>query len=190
MNVLTACRDVKELLPAAQLACNMFLRECKKRELPALITETYCSQERQNYLYEQGRIQSRTGVTWTKNSRHTGRCAWDICQNVRGQEYSDKAFFKKCGEVAKELGITWGGEWSTPDLPHFEVKSDWKPKEVNEVVKHYEKVVEVPTWARPMVQDMIRKGCFANPNKLHLSDDMLRIMAVIGRYQKSNNELL
>jgi peptidoglycan L-alanyl-D-glutamate endopeptidase CwlK len=51
--------------------------------------------------------------------------AWDICKNVKGQEYSDKAFFKKAGEIAKTLGITWGGTWNTPDEPHFEIKSDW-----------------------------------------------------------------
>lgn len=152
MNVQTTCRDVKELLPAAQLACNMFLQECKRRGLPVLITETYRSQARQDYLYEQGRSRAGQVVTWTKNSRHTGRCAWDICKNVKGQEYSDKAFFLKCGEVAKELDIAWGGEWDTPDLPHFEVKKDWKMKEVDEVVEKDKIIVDGKAYQVEMIR--------------------------------------
>ena len=98
-----------------------------------LITETYRSQERQDYLYQQGRTRSGKVVTWTHNSRHTSRRAWDVCQNIKGKEYSDANFFKKCGEIAKKLGITWGGTWkSSPDTPHFEISTDWKsPKTIS-----------------------------------------------------------
>ena len=26
------------------------------------------------------------------------------------------------------MGITWGGDWSTPDMPHFEVPEGWEYK--------------------------------------------------------------
>lgn len=127
MDVSTACRDRSQLSVQAQKACALFLEECKKQGLNVLITETYRSQERQNWLYEQGRSREGKVVTWTKNSRYTSRRAWDICKNVKGQEYSDKTFFKKCAEVAALLGITWGGEWkNSPDTPHFEIDLDWK----------------------------------------------------------------
>ena len=124
-NVTQSCRDISELTPLAQTACNLFLSRCKAKGLNVLITETYRSQERQNYLYEQGRTRPGNIVTWTKNSRHTSRRAWDICKNVKGQEYSDNSFFKACGDIAKELNITWGGTWSTPDTPHFEISESW-----------------------------------------------------------------
>ena len=120
-----AVRDINELLPVAQRACRLFLSECEKEGLPVLITETYRSQARQNELYAQGRTKPGKVVTWTKNSRHTSRLAWDICKNVKGAEYSDTSFFKKCGAIAKKLGITWGGDWKTPDMPHFEVTKSW-----------------------------------------------------------------
>ena len=174
------CRDINALSPVAQKACRAFLAACEKEGLPVLITETYRSQARQDYLYAQGRTKAGKVVTWTRNSHHTGRMAWDICKNVKGQEYADAAFFAKCGAIAKRLGITWGGTWDTPDQPHFEVTKDWK--EESEVVKYYETLNEVPTWAKSLVQDMITKGCFADPDKLHLSDDMLRTMALMQRY--------
>lgn len=183
-NETKACRDISALSPVAQRACRAFLRECEKEGLPVLITETYRSQVRQDYLYAQGRTRAGKVVTWTRNSRHTGRMAWDICKNVKGQEYADAAFFAACGRIAKRLGITWGGTWDTPDKPHFEVTKDWKGEEESEVVKYYETLDEVPTWAKSLVQDMIAKGCFADVDKLHLSDDMLRTMALMHRYNK------
>lgn len=119
------CRQLKELSPNAYIACELFLNECKNQGLNVLITETYRSQERQNYIYEQGRTRPGQKITWTKKSNHTSRYAWDICKNVKGHEYDDNAFFKKCGEVAKKLGITWGGTWKTPDMPHMEISSNW-----------------------------------------------------------------
>ena len=134
MSITQTCRDISELTPMAQKACNLFMKRCKEQGLNVLITETYRSQARQNYLYEQGRTRPGKKVTWTKNSRHTSRRAWDICKNVKGAEYSDNAFFKACGEVAKELGIAWGGTWKTPDTPHFEIDTNWKiPKEESEM---------------------------------------------------------
>ena len=92
-DITTACRDISALTPQAQKACNLFMAKCKSAGLNVLITETYRSQERQSYLYKQGRTRSGQVVTWTLNSRHTSRRAWDICKNVKGQEYSDSSFF-------------------------------------------------------------------------------------------------
>ena len=54
MSVTTVCKDISELTAPAQKACRLFLSECERRGLKVRITETYRSQERQNYLYEQG----------------------------------------------------------------------------------------------------------------------------------------
>lgn len=131
MSIHTACRDISELCPTAQKACRLFLEKCEEKGLKVLITETYRSQERQNYLYEQGRTRSGKIVTWTKSSRHTSRRAWDICKNKKGEEYSDSNFFKECGKIANELGITWGGTWKQADTPHFEIDKNWSYKEEN-----------------------------------------------------------
>lgn len=122
-DVTTACRDIAELTPLAQKACNLFMAKCKAAGYDIFITETYRSQERQNYLYSLGRTRPGNIVTWTKNSRHTNRRAWDIA--TRGGNLYDESVLRKCGEIAKKLGITWGGTWSTPDTPHFEISASW-----------------------------------------------------------------
>ena len=181
-DVLTTCRDINKLMPQAQNACNLFLAECKKQGLDVLITETYRSQERQDYLYSQGRTRPGNKVTWTKNSRHTSRRAWDICKNVKGGEYSDYSFFKKCGDIAKTYNITWGGTWSTPDVPHFEIDENWAYKgdeiDMDELKKLQDRIAELeariaeisqpemiynyidnnmPEWAKSSVQKAVDK---------------------------------
>ncbi|PHV71923.1 hypothetical protein CS063_00125 [Sporanaerobium hydrogeniformans] len=136
MGTTDQCRDIKQLNPIAQKACNLFLEECKKQGVQIFITETYRSQKRQNWLYEQGRSRPGQVVTWTKKSNHTGRMAWDIACSPPQALYDSKVL-SKAGTIAKQLGITWGGLWSTPDAPHFEVTSKWQEpkKEEPEVTK-------------------------------------------------------
>ncbi|WP_179865425.1 peptidoglycan-binding protein [Bacillus sp. AFS017336] len=126
VDVTKTCRDINELLPAAQKAVKLFLDECKKAELDIFITETYRSQARQDYLYSYGRTREGEKVTWTRSSNHTCRLAWDIAVN-KPKDLYDSPTLKKAGEIAKGLGITWGGTWKQADFPHFEVKKDWVP---------------------------------------------------------------
>ena len=88
----------------------------------------------------------------------------------------------KAGEVAKKLGITWGGKWSTPDKPHFEVSANWvEPVEEEEEVKRYNTIDEIPEWGRDVIQLMIDKGAFADVKHLNLSEDMVRMFVFNNR---------
>lgn len=180
-NVATACRDIGELSPLAQTACNLFLSECKKQGLNIFITETYRSQDRQNYLYALGRTEPGKIVTWTRNSRHTSRLAWDIA--CKGANLYNNETLSKAGQIAAKLGITWGGNWDTPDRPHFEISKDWKaPKEETEMPeKRYNTIAELPEWAKPTIQHLVNCKKIADGNKLDLSMDMIRILVMMNR---------
>ncbi|WP_421927626.1 M15 family metallopeptidase [Lysinibacillus capsici] len=125
-SVTTTCRDISELLPAAQTACRLLFQECFKAGIKNIfITETYRSQERHKYLYEQGRTRPGNIVTWTLDSNHKSRLAWDIAVGPPQSLY-DVAILNRVGDIARKLGITWGGVWSAQiDRPHFEVKPTW-----------------------------------------------------------------
>jgi peptidoglycan L-alanyl-D-glutamate endopeptidase CwlK len=142
----TPCRTLTALTAQAQTACAYFLEKCQAQNLPVLITETYRSQARQNYLYCQGRTPAaciQKGlpkdfatthanpnaaiVTWTLKSRHTTGLAWDVCKNLKGHAYDDPDFFRQIGQIAQDLGLIWGGTWDTPDTPHIELPNDWQP---------------------------------------------------------------
>jgi len=200
----TIYNSITELSPKAQEACNLFLQECSKKGLKVKITETYRSQERQNELYAQGRTTSGSIVTWTKKSRHTSRMAWDICQNIKGKEWED-IFFKECGYIAEDLGIMWGGNWKTPDKPHFEINESWSyggydemtaeekeefaalQREVKELKENSEKIYhyteELPEYAKPIIQKLLDKGIFSgkSDSDLALSETMMRMLVINDR---------
>ncbi|MFJ7407106.1 MULTISPECIES: M15 family metallopeptidase [unclassified Lysinibacillus] len=125
-SVTTTCRDLAELLPAAQTACRLLFQECYKAGIKNIfITETYRSQERQKYLYAQGRTRPGQIVTWTLDSNHKSRLAWDIAVGPPQSLY-DVVTLNRVGAIAKKLGIEWGGTWKNAiDRPHFEVKPTW-----------------------------------------------------------------
>ena len=131
-------KNITSLTPAAQQACRAFLAACKAQGVNLIITETKRSQDRQNQLFGQGRTRTECAargispsyakpeekkVTWTLNSNHKSGQAWDIAVLKDGAiDWGYTAGFWKAGAIAKSLGITWGGDWVKPDMPHFEYK--------------------------------------------------------------------
>lgn len=126
-DITTTVRDISELTTTAQKACRLFLSACRSAGYDIFLTETYRSKERQEYLYSLGRTRPGRIVTWTKNSRHISRRAWDIA--THGANLYDETILSRCGTIAARFGIIWGGNWGTPDTPHFEINTSWKPPE-------------------------------------------------------------
>ncbi len=127
-------RDIKDLNPVLQRGATEFLKRCKDRGLEVLITQTLRDVEYQNYLYEQGRTTEGKIVTNARGgeSYHNFGLAFDICKNIKGQEYSDLSFFKKCGEVWTEMGGVWGGNFEGfVDNPHFEFTNGLSTSELS-----------------------------------------------------------
>lgn len=69
-----------ELKPEYHYAADQFLVDCDAQGLEFRITEAYRSQERQNSYWLIGRrgIPGEEKVTWTLNSNHTKREAFDV----------------------------------------------------------------------------------------------------------------
>ena len=117
-------RDINLLRFDVAKNCQILLERCRERGLAVLVTSTVRDDAYQEYLYQQGR--TRPGSIVTNGRRPTfhwteAGLAFDICKNVKGEEYSDTAFFRQVAALAKEMGFSWGGDWkSFPDLPHFQ----------------------------------------------------------------------
>lgn len=118
------CRDLNELHPYVKHLAEKLLAECKKQGLNIIVTETYRTVERQDYLYAQGRTRPGNIVTnakgSSKSSIHQWRLAFDICNNKRGDEYN-RTILNKVGQIGKSIGLEWGGDWTSfVDTPHFQ----------------------------------------------------------------------
>jgi peptidoglycan L-alanyl-D-glutamate endopeptidase CwlK len=125
-----ASRAIKDMVKELQLKYAAFAARMGEACVPFIITCTYRSQEEQDLLYAQGRTQPGRIVTWTKNSMHTKRRAFDIaiCKDgipnwnvkvdVNGDQVGD---YEEAGHIAESVGLEWGGRWSKPDYCHFQL---------------------------------------------------------------------
>lgn len=123
---MLSSRNIKYLQNILQRGVEEFLKRCSEKNLNVLITQTLRDSEYQNYLYAKGRTEPGSIVTNARGgeSYHNYGLAFDICKNVKGQEYDDLEFFKRCGEIWTEMGGTWGGNFKYfKDYPHFDLSN-------------------------------------------------------------------
>ena len=111
--------DLQYLRADVRANCETFLALCKEAGLNVKVTETVRDDEYQRYLAANG-YAAKTATVPTFHSVKAG-LAFDICKNVKGHEYDDLSFFDRCGQIAKQVGFSWGGDWkSFPDKPHIQ----------------------------------------------------------------------
>lgn len=131
-------RSLAELLPSVrQLAIHFLaLGEIRLAEaypdriLKVRVTSTYRDAEMQDSLYAKGRTAPGRKVTNARggDSWHQYRCAWDVVVWVDGRITWEPEYYRLLGEVAKDMGLTWGGDWNGDgqqqsedfDLVHFQ----------------------------------------------------------------------
>ena len=111
--------ELKYLRADVRVNCEKFLALCKEAGLNVRVTQTVRDDEYQRLLGAQG-YAAKTATRPTFHSVKAG-LAFDICKNVKGHEYDDPSFFACCGQIGKQVGFSWGGDWrSFPDRPHFQ----------------------------------------------------------------------
>ena len=122
-------RNVKELHPRLQEKISQLQVLCAKENLQLGIGECFRSAKEQDELYAQGRTKPGNRVTNARGSSYSSQHQWgiafDFFKNVKGQEYSDNYFFTRVSQLAKSIGLAWGGDWHSPvDKPHLYLP-DW-----------------------------------------------------------------
>ena len=111
--------ELRYLRADVRVNCETFLALCKEAGLNVKVTETVRDDEYQRYLAANG-YASKTATRPTFHSVKAG-LAFDICKNMKGHEYDDLSFFDRCGQIAKQVGFSWGGDWkSFKDRPHIQ----------------------------------------------------------------------
>jgi len=126
-----ASRKIEDLVPELQTLFHEFSMQMHDAGLQFIVTCTYRSQDEQDELYARGRTKPGNKVTWTRNSRHTrrtafdialvkdGKVSWDIKADVNDNDIAD---YEEAGEIGESVGLEWGGRWKTPDRPHFQLR--------------------------------------------------------------------
>ncbi len=129
MDATKVCSDLNELNPKTRLAVEYLQRACSAQGIPIKIFETYRPQNRQDYLYAQGRTRSGNIVTWTKSSQHTKRNAVDIIHPTKLWDMPD-SYWRQLADIAKEIGFECGYFWTPQDKPHFQLNAGVEPRDI------------------------------------------------------------
>jgi len=145
------CSDLKELNKMVRTMLELAIADIKSQGVNPLVVETYRQQQRQNYLYCQGRTiyeavikginnafataycSPKSGkITWTLNSVHKSRKAVDVVPQrlVNGKmvaiwntkDPQTQIIIRTMQKYGFEAGANWT---SSPDSPHFQVKGDF-----------------------------------------------------------------
>jgi D-alanyl-D-alanine carboxypeptidase len=114
------------LAPAFRAAVEAAIAECNSEpnSLDAMVYETYRSNELQVVYFARGRsvIPPTAPVTNAMNnlfSWHGYGLAVDVIHRTKHWNAGDQ-WFRKVAEIFKKHGCKWGGDWTKPDLPHFQ----------------------------------------------------------------------
>jgi peptidoglycan L-alanyl-D-glutamate endopeptidase CwlK len=87
------------------------------------VSSTYRDHTYQDWLFAQGRTRAGNIVTNARSGQswHNWRLAFDVFQNIRGEEWNNADFFATAGRIWVEMGGEWGGNWTGfTDRPHMQ----------------------------------------------------------------------
>jgi len=122
---MISSRNLNDLLPVVKSKVERFMGLCVANGIDLLVTSTYRDNESQNALYAQGRTAPGSIVTNAKGGQsfHNFQCAVDVVPLVNGKPDWDGShpIWAKLGELGKQAGLEWAGEWKTfKELAHFQ----------------------------------------------------------------------
>jgi peptidoglycan L-alanyl-D-glutamate endopeptidase CwlK len=137
------------LTPETRDLCLVFISVAADQGIPVRLTQAWRSSKVQNALWWQGRtdraevnaLREEAGLaplkSWERNkvvtnapagsSRHEFGEAFDVVPMRWDQRLVPNwasPHWKKLGEIGEALGLVWGGRWTKPDRPHFNLKQE------------------------------------------------------------------
>lgn len=120
-------RNISDLHPTLERACYEFIRRMDDNGFSHVgISSTYRDNVYQEHLFSKGRTRPGNIVTNARGGQsvHNYRLAFDFFQNIRGKEWNDNSFWNTGGNIWREMGGVWGGDWKHfVDRPHCEYTS-------------------------------------------------------------------
>jgi hypothetical protein len=116
--------DLMLLAPRFRSAVDAALIDCAARGLDAVVYEGYRSADTQAAYFRRGRTQIPptkpvTNAQSNLQSWHGYGLAVDVISKAQAWN-AGATWFAQVADVFKSHGCSWGGDWTDPDLPHFQ----------------------------------------------------------------------
>jgi peptidoglycan LD-endopeptidase CwlK len=118
--------DLQYLAPQFRLAVESALDECNDstHRLNAMVYETFRSNALQGVYYARGRTVKPPA--WTVTNARSNLFSWhgyglavDVINRQSGWD-AGNPWFREVADIFKRHDCKWGGDWSSPDRPHFQ----------------------------------------------------------------------
>jgi peptidoglycan L-alanyl-D-glutamate endopeptidase CwlK len=128
--------NIATLHPRLQPIARALIAAAARRGMNFKITSGTRTFAEQDALYEQGRTEPGKRVTNARggSSNHNYGIAFDVTEfeaDNRTPIY-DGPNYRKLSLFGKELGLFWGGDWTSPvDEPHYELRPAWAGADEN-----------------------------------------------------------
>src|SRR5258705_592795 len=116
-------RKPEDLHPLVVEKARQLIELAQADGIEILVTSTLRSFEEQAELFAIDRVKLGKIVTNDKagESWHNFGLAFDVVPLVNGKAIWDSPFWKRIGDLGKQIELTWGGDFkSFKDKPHFE----------------------------------------------------------------------
>lgn len=128
-------RNLEDLHPLVIERARELVKLAETDGIEILVTSTLRTFEEQAELFAIGRTKPGNKVTNAKagESWHNFGLAFDVVPLVNGKAVWDTPFWNRIGELGKQVGLFWGGDFKTfKDKPHFEFHPDLTLAQANQ----------------------------------------------------------
>ena len=146
-------KDLDKLHHIVREALISLMTTIHAEQLHFKIFETWRDPLRQMILYCQGREYPGAKITWSKMSLHSVGLAVDfvLCDsngNLTSDSWKYEGYedrWDRFGELAKQYGFEWGGDWKTPDRPHIQISGGLTIEQI--IYDNYDNVIPFRDYA-------------------------------------------
>jgi peptidoglycan L-alanyl-D-glutamate endopeptidase CwlK len=102
------------------------LEQCEAAGIPCDVVQSTRTMSEQERIYNQGRTSPGSVVSHAKpgDSYHNYGLAVDIVPRPYRSLPNwnpEGPLWDRIGAIGKSIGLEWGGDWSSKDLPHFQL---------------------------------------------------------------------
>lgn len=120
--------NITTLLPEVQPLARALVQKAATNGIQIKVISGLRTYAEQDALYAKGRSEPGKKVTNAKGgySNHNFGIAFDIGVFSGNRYLGDAPQYKAVGALGMELGLEWGGSWtSIADQPHFQLRPSW-----------------------------------------------------------------
>lgn len=136
------------------------------------------------------------GATFFGKCTNTNSISVELCDTKKNGVYDfTEATIKNAADLVKLLMKKYnvpvervirhydvtGKVCPKPFVDDEKAWKEFKERLVDNMEKRYNKINELPTWAKPTIQKLVDSGKIADGNKLDMSEDMLRVLVIVNR---------